>query len=59
MSFGCTPDFTRRSVGYVGFSDRWQDLMEFQDGARIVFTFLWLRYRRWKSQKDRNVEAPL
>ncbi len=28
MSFGCTPDFTRRSVGYVGFSDGWQDLME-------------------------------
>ena len=27
MSFGCTPDFTRRSVGYVGFSDGWQDLM--------------------------------
>ena len=21
MSFGCTPDFARRSVGYVGFSD--------------------------------------
>ena len=28
MSFGCTPDFTRRSVGYVGFSDGWQDLMD-------------------------------
>lgn len=28
MSFGCVPDFTRRSVGYVGFSDGWQDLME-------------------------------
>lgn len=27
MSFGCTPDFKRRSVGYVGFSDGWQDLM--------------------------------
>jgi len=27
MSFGCAPDFTRRSVGYVGFSDGWQDLM--------------------------------
>ncbi|MBI2799803.1 MAG: glucoamylase [Gammaproteobacteria bacterium] len=27
MSFGCTPDFTRRSVGYVGSSDGWQDLM--------------------------------
>jgi len=27
MSFGCEPDFTRRSVGYVGFSDGWQDLM--------------------------------
>ena len=27
MAFGCTPDFTRRSVGYVGFSDGWQDLM--------------------------------
>ncbi len=28
MSFGCTPDFMRRSVGYVGFSDGWQDLMD-------------------------------
>ena len=28
MSFGCTPDFTRRSVGYAGFSDGWQDLMD-------------------------------
>ena len=28
MSFGCSPAFTRRSVGYVGFSDGWQDLMD-------------------------------
>jgi glucoamylase len=28
MSFGCAPDFTKRSVGYVGFSDGWQDLMD-------------------------------
>lgn len=28
MSFGCEPDFARRSVGYVGFSDGWQDLMD-------------------------------
>ena len=28
MSFGCTPDFTKRSIGYVGFSDGWQDLMD-------------------------------
>jgi glucoamylase len=28
MSFGCTPDFTKRSVGYAGFSDGWQDLMD-------------------------------
>ena len=28
MAFGCTPDFTRRSIGYVGFSDGWQDLMD-------------------------------
>ncbi len=28
LSFGCTPDFTRRSVGYVGFSDGWRDLMD-------------------------------
>ncbi|MFA6045224.1 MAG: hypothetical protein WC718_09580, partial [Phycisphaerales bacterium] len=27
MSFGCAPDFTRRSVGYVGSSDGWRDLM--------------------------------
>lgn len=27
MVFGCGPDFTRRSVGYVGRSDGWQDLM--------------------------------
>jgi glucoamylase len=28
MVFGALPDFTRRSVGYVGFSDGWQDLMD-------------------------------
>jgi glucoamylase len=28
MVFGATPHFTRRSVGYVGFSDGWQDLMD-------------------------------
>ncbi len=28
MSLGCLPDFTRRSVGYVGYSDGWQDLMD-------------------------------
>ena len=27
MVLGCAPDFTRRSVGYVGSSDGWQDLM--------------------------------
>jgi glucoamylase len=27
MTFGTVPDFKRRSVGYVGFSDGWQDLM--------------------------------
>ena len=26
--FGAAPDFTRRSVGYVGTSDGWQDLMD-------------------------------
>ncbi len=28
MVLGATPDFTRRSVGYVGLSDGWQDLMQ-------------------------------
>ena len=28
MVLGCAPDFTRRSVGYVGSSDGWQDLMD-------------------------------
>ena len=28
MVFGCSPDFARRSVGYVGASDGWQDLMD-------------------------------
>jgi glucoamylase len=28
MVFGCAPDFARRSVGYVGRSDGWQDLMD-------------------------------
>jgi glucoamylase len=28
MVFGAAPDFTRRSVGYVGQSDGWQDLMD-------------------------------
>lgn len=28
LVMGCTPDFTRRSVGYAGSSDGWQDLMD-------------------------------
>lgn len=28
LVFGCAPDFTRRSVGYVGVSDGWRDLMD-------------------------------
>ncbi len=28
MVFGATPAFTRRSVGYVGYSDGWQDIMD-------------------------------
>jgi glucoamylase len=28
LVFGCAPDFVRRSVGYVGTSDGWQDLMD-------------------------------
>jgi glucoamylase len=28
LVFGCEPDFKRRSVGYVGSSDGWQDLMD-------------------------------
>ena len=28
LVFGCAPGFTRRSVGYVGRSDGWQDLMD-------------------------------
>jgi glucoamylase len=28
LSFGCEPDFIRRSVGYVGASDGWRDLMD-------------------------------
>jgi glucoamylase len=27
LVFGCAPDFIRRSVGYAGTSDGWQDLM--------------------------------
>lgn len=27
LVMGCTPEFSRRSVGYVGASDAWQDLM--------------------------------
>lgn len=28
LSFGCDPDFTRRSVGFVGASDGWRDLID-------------------------------
>jgi glucoamylase len=28
LVLGCAPDFTRRSVGYSGHSDGWQDLMD-------------------------------
>ncbi len=30
LVFGAMPDFTRRSVGYVGASDGWQDLQDFE-----------------------------
>lgn len=30
LVLGCEPDFTRRSVGYVGASDGWQDLQDFR-----------------------------
>ena len=28
LSFGCAPDFVKRSVGYVGASDGWTDVMK-------------------------------
>src|SRR5215212_3156841 len=28
LCFGCAPRFKRRSVGFVGFSDGWQDLLD-------------------------------
>lgn len=31
LAFGAQPDFLRRSVGYVGVSDGWQDLMAHYD----------------------------
>jgi glucoamylase len=31
LCFGCAPDFVRRSVGYVGHSDGWQDVMLHRD----------------------------
>lgn len=31
LTFGAEPDFLRRSVGYVGVSDGWQDLMTHRD----------------------------
>ena len=36
LSFGCEPDFTRRSVGYAGASDGWRDLM---DNLRMDWEF--------------------
>jgi glucoamylase len=30
MIVGCAPDFSKRSVGYVGYSDGWQDLQNFR-----------------------------
>ncbi len=43
LSFGCSPDFLRRSVGYVGYSDGWQDLigdfrMEKAEDGNIALT---------------------
>ncbi len=36
LSWGCSPDFLRRSVGYVGYSDGWQDL---KDDFRMDWEF--------------------
>jgi len=44
MVFGCAPDFVRRSVGYVGRSDGWQDLMD-------NFTMDW----EWERAEDGNI----
>ncbi len=30
LAVGCTPDFTRRSIGFVGASDGWQDLQNYK-----------------------------
>jgi len=30
MIVGCAPDFSKRSTGYVGYSDGWQDLQNFR-----------------------------
>jgi glucoamylase len=30
MIVGCAPDFSKRSIGYVGYSDGWQDLQNFR-----------------------------
>ena len=35
-TFGCSPDFTRRSVGYVGATDGWRDL---KDNFRMDYEF--------------------
>jgi glucoamylase len=36
LSFGCDPDFTRRSAGFVGGSDGWRDLI---DNFRMDWAF--------------------
>ena len=38
LSFGCEPDFVKRSVGYVGSSDGWQDVMSHRE-MRWEFDF--------------------
>jgi glucoamylase len=46
-TFGCFPDFTRRSVGYVGATDGWRDL---KDNFRMDYEF----DRAEKRQHRRN-----
>ncbi len=44
LAFGGAPDFLRRSIGYVGFSDGWQDIA---DNYRMDWEF--------KSAEDGNI----
>lgn len=59
LALACSTGWSKRSVGFVGVSDGWQDLSQHSRmewtyrlpaGARLDFTFRWVTAGRWEGR---------